>query len=91
VALNLILTLNGVQQLLAHHSIFKNMTNVSIQYQLHGFSLDKHFFLDNHHVYFLINSKMRWAKHVAHGDMTNTNKILPGKPEEKKQFGRPTC
>jgi hypothetical protein len=67
------------------------MTYVSIQYQLYGFSLDKHFFLDNHHIYFLINSKMRWAKHVAHGDMTNANKILARKPEEKRQFGRPSC
>lgn len=39
------LTLQGVQQLLAHHSIFKFMTYVSIQYQLYGFSFDKHFFL----------------------------------------------
>jgi hypothetical protein len=76
------LTLQGVQQLLAHHSVFKYMTRVSIQYQSYGFSFNKHFFLGNCHFYFLINSKMRWARHVVHGDMRNANKILARKPEE---------
>jgi hypothetical protein len=89
--LSLILTSERFRQLLAHHSIPKNMTSVSIQYQLYGFSLHKHFFLDNHHFYLPINSKMRWARHVAHSNMRNANKILARKPEEKRQFGRPSC
>jgi len=35
---------------------------------------------------------MRWAGHVARaGDMRSVYRVLVGKPEGKRQFGRPMC
>jgi hypothetical protein len=35
---------------------------------------------------------MRWAEHVAHmGERRGVFKVLVGKPERKKLFGRPRC
>jgi hypothetical protein len=34
--------------------------------------------------------RMRWAGHVAHmGEKRNANRLLVGKPEEKRPLGRP--
>jgi hypothetical protein len=36
--------------------------------------------------------RMRWARNVAcMGEMRNVYKILDGKPEGKRPFGRPRC
>jgi hypothetical protein len=38
----------------------------------------------------IIQSRIRWAGHVAHmGGMRSAYRVLVGKPERKRPFGRP--
>jgi hypothetical protein len=48
---------------------------------------------DERNIIMMIRSKrMRWTGHVARWQRErNAYKILVGKPEEKRQFGRPRC